>query len=57
MILKAAGEVGAWAAVGTAIMQITPPVVAILGLIWWIIQFYLKWPEIKARYKDSKKKK
>lgn len=56
MILKATGEVGAWAAVGAAIMQIAPPIAAVFGLAWWIIQFYLKWPEIKARYKASKKK-
>lgn len=52
-MVKLSAEVGVATAVITAIMQWVPPAVALLGLLWYVINIVCKWDEFVAAIKSK----
>lgn len=50
-------ETTAIASVAAAIMQYVPPVVAILGLFWYVMQIVINWPNFRGRFKQQGKRR
>jgi hypothetical protein len=52
-MFKSSAEIGAVSVAIAAIMQWVPPAVALLGLVWYVINIVCKWDEFVAALKSK----